>query len=269
MSKRQLSQQEQLPPDLTDLQLTELIEHDKDPNLFDHLLEDFHELMNDKQLLKNCVEKFFDNLVDEFTLGVIFETHRKYKTNAYCLVVNDGTDEDTLIKHEDYQQMKSVQKCGCPNCGHTVAPPKFGWHLAKCMGISDNNRPSRASRRAVTSKDIGDNDDECDEDWGSRKSSKKKDKNGGKKTRGARKKTLDQESLDTINVDIEKGYDEMTNFQYMMDHGRRSYMYDLQERRSSSASPTESSISLTPSKKRNDNQSRRKGRGKDKRRLME
>ncbi|KAL1490022.1 hypothetical protein ABEB36_013934 [Hypothenemus hampei] len=269
MSKRQLSQQ-QLPPDLTDLQLTELVEHDTDPNLFDHLLEDFHELMNDRQLLKSCVEKFFDNLVDEFTLGVIFETHRKYKTNSYSLEANDRTDSDRLTKHD---RMKTIQKCGCPNCGHTVAPSKFGWHLAKCMGISENNRPSRASRRVVTSKDLGDNDDEYDEDWGSRKTSRKKDKNGGgKRTRAAaRKKTLDSESLDSMNVNNERRYHEMTNFPYMTDHGRRSYIYDLQEHPSGSTSLTDNSISLpTTSKKRNDNQSRQKRQaGKDKRKLME
>lgn len=132
MSKRQLQQQ----GIVSDLQLAELIEHDENPNLFEHLIEDFQDLMSDKQVVRNCVEKFIDNVVSELTLGIIFDVHRKCKTNAYCLDVEEnGEDEDTN-KTEVFQQnsVKSNLKCICPNCERVVAPLRFARHLANCMG---------------------------------------------------------------------------------------------------------------------------------------
>lgn len=85
---------------------------------------------------------------------------------------------------------------------------------------------------------------------------------------------MEQEPSDALNVDIEGeltefkplqskhffvgSYDEVTNLRYMIDQGRRSYIMDLQERRSSSTSPTESA-STTP-KKRDKTKKRNKGK---------
>ncbi|ENN72043.1 SAGA-associated factor 11 homolog [Dendroctonus ponderosae] len=273
MAKRQSHAPQEEEESLSDEELNELVEQDENPNLFEHLYEDFQEMMKNKQVLKGCVESFFDNAVDEATLGIIFDVHRKFKTNAYCLEVHQLGEEDETSKNEAFQQasVKNCQKFNCPNCERTVAPLNFARHLAKCMGIRSDSRSSRtATRRAVTIKDKEDtssygnfaSDDDDDEDWSTRKSTKKKDKNGGKKGRGTPKKNVElQEYADATNVDIEGSYDEVTNLRYMMDNGRRSFGFDLQDSRSNSSSPTDGTGSYTPSKKRDKAKKKNKGKG--------
>lgn len=140
MSKRQSHAPQPEPPQdrlsVSDEELDELVEEDQNPNLFEHLTEDFQEMMKNKQVLRGCVESFFDNAVDEATLGIIFDVHRKFKTKAYCLEVNQLGEEDETSKNDAFQQasVKNSQKFNCPNCERTVAPLNFARHLAKCMG---------------------------------------------------------------------------------------------------------------------------------------
>ncbi|XP_050296452.1 SAGA-associated factor 11 homolog [Anthonomus grandis grandis] len=273
MSKRQLLQQQQQQPALNDLNLEDLVDREEDPGLFDHLEQDFKDLLSNKQVLQNSVEKFLNNLFDEITLGLIFDLHRKYKTRAYGPVTENGDDDDEhkQIVFPTHNPVKNNQKCICPNCEKIVAPLRFARHLAQCMGVSDTSRPSRhATRRAATNKDKGDpsayagvpSDDDDDEDWNSRRNNKKKDKNGGKKNRGTPKKNAEQEVVDPINVDVEGGFDEVPNLRYMIDQDRRSYSSDLHEARSSSSSPVEGVGCLTPPKRRDKSKKKkRKERG--------
>ncbi|XP_066249484.1 SAGA-associated factor 11 homolog [Euwallacea similis] len=274
MSKRQTQPQREDPEPSSEEDSDDMeVEHDPENKLFEHLVEDFQDMMGDKEVLRTCVGKFFDNIVDEFTLGIIFDIHRKYKTNAYCLEIQDNEEKDDLEKNEALQQAsaRNHQKFACPSCERTVAPLGFARHLAKCMGIRDISRSLRiASRRAVTNKDKGDtsayasapfDDDDDDEDWNSRRNNKKKDKNGSKKNRGTPKKKTEMEALDQLNVDIEGSYDEVTNLRYMMDQGRRSYVTDISERRSNSSSSTEGAgTSTTPKKK---DKAKRRNKGND------
>lgn len=161
--------------------------------LFNYLAKDFHDLVSNKQALRAAIDIFFNNLIDELTLGIIFDLHRKYKTNAYSLDV-DETSEDAEagdVEIFSLPNVKKNQECVCPNptCNRTVGPVRFAKHLEQCMGMG--RTPRNASRRAVcTSKDgvsYGGvtSDDDDDVDWnsgGQRK--KKKDKNGSKKKGG-------------------------------------------------------------------------------------
>ncbi|XP_066147769.1 SAGA-associated factor 11 homolog isoform X2 [Euwallacea fornicatus] len=216
MSKRQAQSPQEDPAPSSSEHSSDLeIEYDPENNLFEHLVTDFQNLMGDKAVLRTCIEKFIDNMVDEFTLGIIFDIHRKYKTNAYCLEIQDNEEKDDLEKIKGLQQTsgKNHQKFTCPSCDRIVAPLGFAKHLAKCMGIRDISRSLRiASRRAVTNKDKGDtsayisvpsDDDDDDEDWNSRRNNKKKDKNGNKKIRGPPKKKTEVEALSQLNINIE------------------------------------------------------------------
>ncbi|XP_066256097.1 SAGA-associated factor 11 homolog [Euwallacea similis] len=247
------------------------IEYDPENNLFEHLVEDFQNLMGNKAILRACIEKFIDNMVDEFTLGIIFDIHRKYKTNAYCLEIRDSEGKDDLEKTKGLQQTsgKNHQRFTCPNCERIVAPLGFARHLAKCMGIKDISRSLRiASRRAVTNKDKGDtsayisipsDDDDDDEDWNSRRNNKKKDKNGNKKIRGPPRKKTEVEALDQLNINIKGSCGEVKNFRHIMDQGRRSYVADMSKRRSNSTSSTEGGGTSTTPKKKDKAKRRSKG----------
>lgn len=162
--------------------------------LFSSLAKDFHELVSNKQLLRTSVENFLNNLVDEMTLGIIFDLHRKYKTNAYDLEVDDSCEEDDSGDMDIFSQynLKKNQDCNCPICERAVVAARFAPHLATCMGMGRINRSRNASRRVAHNSTDRDNsyggipsDDDDDIDWNSGdRRKKKKEKNGGKKNRG-------------------------------------------------------------------------------------
>lgn len=171
--------------------------HKPEKLLFNNLAKDFHELVSNQQALRTSVENFLNNIIDELTLGIIFDLHRKYKTNAYDLDVDESCDEgyadlESLSQHK----LKKPQDCVCPNCDRAVAATHFAPHLEACMGMGRTSRLRNAARRvASNSKDrensayggiASDDDDDDDADWGSRdRRKKKKDKKkGSKKNRG-------------------------------------------------------------------------------------
>lgn len=266
MSKRQVQQQSQQQNTLSDLQVSDLIDHDENTDLFENLSEDFQEMMSDKLVLRNCIDKFIENLIDQFTLGIIFDLHRKYKINAYCLEVEDSDDDDDDSSESDVFQQVNIKKnqdCVCPNCDRAVGASRFAPHLETCMGMGRVSRSSRnASRRVANNKDKNDtssyggipSDDDDDVDWNSseRKRNRKKDKNGGKKNRGTPKKNLEPEPVEPLNVDIEGDDEELTILRDML---------HLQDRRPNSASPAEGSGTSNTPKKRD--KSKKKNKTKD------
>lgn len=168
----------------------------QDPSrILNSLAKDFHDLVNNKQALRVAVESFYNNVVDEITLGIIFDSHRKYKTNAYDMELEDSGDDNDDVDVDVFAQynLKKAQDCICPHCDRSVAPTIFAKHLEGCMGIG--RKSSRyASRRVMTTSSDRDNssyggetpsDDDDDVWWntGDRRK-KKKDKNGMKKNRG-------------------------------------------------------------------------------------
>lgn len=47
--------------------------------------KEFHEIVSNKEVLSTATEKFLNNIIDEITLGIIFDLHRKYKTDSFSL----------------------------------------------------------------------------------------------------------------------------------------------------------------------------------------
>ncbi|VEN41077.1 unnamed protein product [Callosobruchus maculatus] len=191
-------------------------DHSNKEKALSHLAEELHELVSDEQALRSAVEHFYDQLVDELTLGIIFDIHRKFKTNAYDLDVENGAGA-AGGNVDDEEDEEETPACVCPICESTVAASRFGLHLETCLGIGRTSTLRNASRRTVnnnsgnTDRDNSTfpsevpSDDDGDPDWGSGdRRKKKKEKNGGKKGRGTPKKLLDlSPSSSEHAVDIE------------------------------------------------------------------
>lgn len=166
-----------------------------DKQLFSGLTKDFHEFIHNKQCLRTSLENFLNNVVDDITLGIIFDQHRKYKTNAYDLDVEENSDEsNNSLELVAQHKLKKTLNCICPSCKREYAASRFASHLRKCMGMGRKSRSCNASKRVTSnSKDrensssygtiVSDNDD--DPDWGSGdQRKKKKDKNRNRNYRG-------------------------------------------------------------------------------------
>lgn len=167
-----------------------------DKQLFIGLAKEFHELVGSKQSLRTSAENFLNNVIDELTLGIIFDQHRKYKTNAYDLEVDENTDEVYTDLDPIQHKMKKTLNCICPACKKEwPADKSFARHLRTCMGLG-----GRQSRSCNVAKQLASNskerenpssygttvsDDDDDPDWGSgEQRKKKKEKNRNRNSRG-------------------------------------------------------------------------------------
>lgn len=59
---------------------------------------DFHDIVSDKQVLRRTTEKFLNNMIDQITLGIIFDEHRKAKINGFDL---NGDNAPPLTEQND------------------------------------------------------------------------------------------------------------------------------------------------------------------------
>lgn len=165
-----------------------------DKQLFNSLAKDFHELVSNKHLLRPAIEHFLNNVIDEITLGIIFDQHRKYKTNAYDLEIDENCDGYGNLELVAQNKLKKTLNCICPACKREYAATRFANHLRSCMGMGRKSRSCNASKRVVNSSKDRENsssygaavsDDDDDPDWGSgEQRKKKKDKNKNRNTRG-------------------------------------------------------------------------------------
>lgn len=168
-----------------------------DKQLFNTFAKDYHDLVTNKPALRHSVEQFLNNVIDEITLGIIFDQHRKYKTNAYDLESDENCDEGfgSLCGREFVGQhkLKKSLNCICPACKRKFAATGFAAHLRSCMGIGRKIRSCNASKKNVSNSKERENssygnavsDDDDDPDWGSvDQRKKKKDKNKNRNSRG-------------------------------------------------------------------------------------
>ncbi|CAH0550175.1 unnamed protein product [Brassicogethes aeneus] len=231
--------------------------------LFNSLAKDFHELVQNKHELKASINNFFYNLVDEMAIGIIFDLHRKYKTNAYELDDSQDEEENKDVDVFAEHNLKKTQECVCPNCDRAVAAIYFAPHLEKCMGMGRASSRSRnATRRVVANNKDSDggsysgvaSDDDKDVNWNlGDKRRKKKTRNGSKKSKGSTKKNYDSEPLESLNVDVEGDDDDLTNLRdilHLQDHSNSTSPAD-------SASSSQSSSSKKKDKSKSKKSSKR------------
>lgn len=165
-----------------------------DKQICNTFAKEFHDLVSNKQLLRSSLEHFLNNVIDEITLGIIFDQHRKYKTNAYDLEIDENCDEsfDGLIELGQ-PKLKKTLTCICPVCKRKIGTFLFAPHLRTCMGMGRKGRSCNASKRnanntidrdnASYGAAVSDNDD--DPDWVSAdQRKKKKDKTRNRTSRG-------------------------------------------------------------------------------------
>lgn len=164
--------------------------------LFQNLTRDLSDLVDNEELLHRSVGNFLNNLIDELTLGIIFDQHRKFKTDSYDLTVDmsEIAKEDQKI-HYSGNLFNIVV---CPVCAKPLRiAENVRVHLAQCMKIPrpttrSSNRQQRSDGREQSnssymhtysdahSENEGSEDGkDSDPDW-----SEKGKRNKGKKNKG-------------------------------------------------------------------------------------
>ncbi|XP_046452072.1 ataxin-7-like protein 3 [Daphnia pulex] len=204
------SQQQQQPPTLS-ITVVPL-------NVLDDPLESVQELDGDEDLtgggrllhplsesaILEASQSFYEDIVDDVILGIVFEVHRGAKLGLTALL-EDGVTGDTQCDFDGDETTRSSTggggeamdfdaasemlssaavnskkpaECVCPNCQRNMAASRFAPHLEKCMGMGRNS--SRlASRRIATSAsrqaDLVSDDDCDDDDWTASGASERQD----------------------------------------------------------------------------------------------
>ncbi|XP_018327026.1 SAGA-associated factor 11 homolog isoform X2 [Agrilus planipennis] len=238
-------------------------EHESPKMKTSTLDRELHEVVSNKEMLSRAVEMFFDNIIDKILLGIVFDMHRKYKTNSFDPISEEippEIPEEALYTDIFGPLKKKVPNCLCPNCDRLVGAGRFAPHLEGCMGMKESRTATRriASNNSVNSSKEKKNentanygstasDDEynSDWDWGDKRR-KKKYKNGNKKKSNV-KKTAESETVEAMNIDVEGEDDYLSNLR------------DLLQDSSNNSSPSDSPVS----KKKEKSAKNKKGIRKD------
>ncbi|XP_030766807.1 SAGA-associated factor 11 homolog [Sitophilus oryzae] len=248
---------------LSDSQLENLIEHTNNHSIYRNLSKDFQDMMNDKQTLRSCIDSFLNHRMDELTLGVIFDMHRKYKTNVFYLEI-DSSDEKNK---DDYNNQLDTLDCICPTCQKPISSIgysiyTFTTHLDKCMGFNSKaarrSRSLRSSLRVTNDKEknhnslyseitTSDNEDDAHSSTGNKKKRYRKKKEVKKK--GKEEGKSEKNKVEVVVEDE----DEYMKLQHLLEFPDKCL-----ENTSSSSKGV--SASKTPKKR---DKSKKKSRGKD------
>lgn len=230
--------------------------------------KEFREIVANKDALLRSTEKVLENIVDDITLGIIFDVHRQYKTGAYSLIERDSMVSSYAIKEDvtphfdifgQYNQ-KQNHACTCPKCSRSVAAQRFAPHLAECMGSGRLRSRKGGRMNLINSSNCNGGatevqSDDDDVDWSSaEKRRKKKHRNG--KQKGKRKTEGTPKKNATPDSDV--CYEAID---YEAIH--RIIMEDLMKSKASTESAavnSTSSSSTTSSSKRRDKSKSKKSR---------
>lgn len=162
-------------------------------NLVEDLESEFKRLCGNPDELKEASENLLENMIDELTLELIFETHRSVKIGLQEMYEETYNEEEFVVSSstdaDKQQPVKKAQDCTCPICNRDVVPSRFAPHLENCMGMG-RKRSRNASRMVANNNNNKEretaygglaSDDEDDADWNSDKKKKKKSNNRIKK----------------------------------------------------------------------------------------
>lgn len=105
--------------------------------------EKFEEYMEDQENVDSATNFIYDSLVEDLTMGVLFEFHHGIKTGLTEIIEGEPEKEEPLqivsTPECDVFGLSVVKKtpdcnCSCPNCDRPVSATRFAPHLEKCMG---------------------------------------------------------------------------------------------------------------------------------------
>lgn len=117
---------------------------------------DFHEIVTDKATLSTVTEKFLNNIIDEITLGIIFDMHKKFKTEVFSLDCDNPTEAHPEHMNGDIFGQPNIKRnregCECPICHAFVSPKLFAPHLGNCMGFKSRSSLRNSAKRTSSTE---------------------------------------------------------------------------------------------------------------------
>lgn len=139
----------------------------------------FFEIMQNEENAAEAANFIYENLIEDMTMGVLFEFHHGLKTGLTDLIEGEKEDEDPykIVGTPEcdvfgFSLMKKTPdtNCFCPNCERPVSATRFAPHLEKCMGMGRNSSRIASRRIASNSREPTSyagllSDDEDDADW--------------------------------------------------------------------------------------------------------
>ncbi|KAK3913644.1 Ataxin-7-like protein 3 [Frankliniella fusca] len=169
----------------------------------------FQELMSDPEILNEAANFLVEDLIDEMTIGVVFEVHRSAKLGVLDPEADMSGEDISKFKIVDDPGLdvfgqppviKKFQDCICPSCNRGLAASRFAPHLEKCMGMGRNSSRIASRRIANNSKETSAamSEDEDDE-WtiGGDRRKKKRDRSNGNTKKPTKSLKVDRRNGDS------------------------------------------------------------------------
>ena len=100
-------------------------------------------------LLQAC--HLLSELIDDVTLDVCFEVHRRAKLEPLAFVATRAPQQDNSDIYGQNPDVNNIQ-FDCPHCKRLIGGAKFATHLEKCMGLA---RSSRTTTKKSQQSDAG------------------------------------------------------------------------------------------------------------------
>ncbi|XP_013192180.1 SAGA-associated factor 11 homolog [Amyelois transitella] len=139
----------------------------------------FFEIMQNEANAEEAASFIYDNVLEDVTMGILFEFHHGLKTGLTDLIEGEKEDDDMykIVNSPEcdvfgYSVLKKTpdSNCSCPNCDRPVSATRFAPHLEKCMGMGRNSSRIASRRIASNSREPTSyagllSDDEDDADW--------------------------------------------------------------------------------------------------------
>jgi len=148
-----------------------------------------------EESVRQASHSFYQDIVDDVILGIVFEVHRGFKLGLTALLeegeyplevdADEVGDVGDAVEVFSSNAAKKPAECVCPNCQRNMAASRFAPHLEKCMGMGRNSSRLASRRIASATREAAllSDEDVDDDDWNGggggdkRRRHVKKDKN--------------------------------------------------------------------------------------------